>query len=644
MRILAILAILAIVPSVGAAEVERVPGDWRCSWIANTWPGQGPNGSGQWVQNHCGELDVAADGSVLIHGYWDEAGRCLGLYAADGSRTGRHTIKQYDGKGGHKAWGWGMAGSACAVAGDAIFAANDKPGQLMRFTWTAGDVDSVRFEREVVLAATAQALAARDGRVAVLLPEGVVSLRDATSLEETGGFTIAGARDLAFAPDGDLWLLVDDAVRRYGPDGTDREVALPDVGSPSALTVAPDGRVVVCDDGPRQQVLIYDGGPSPHLVERLGRDGGIDVGVPGRVAPDKLFALRGAALDAAGDLTVAMGFGGPMGGLVVRRFDHQRALRWELHSHGFVHGFTFDPRADGRRVYGPDEIIELELDRTEPGGEWRLAGITLDHVAHPDDPRYSGGKGGRRHGARLRWYDDRRVLFCSGQQAGGFDYWVFPQGDEAHLATHAGRIGNGGWAWQVDAAGDIWHGDAGKEIRRYRFAGFVDGVPSWNQEAPERWPRPAGFTEVCRIHYVPATDTLYVAGYVPEEGAQSWGLIGSRLARIDGWTSGEPVERWRIPLPRGGKQLHPKCLTVAGDYAFTVHVMPTGGKGGVVTVHRLDDGAVVGHMWAEGMASGWIDMFLGLDAIHRDDGEYLILVEEDWRGKQVLHRWRPPGE
>ena len=25
------------------------------------------------------------------------------------------------------------------------------------------------------------------------------------------------------------------------------------------------------------------------------------------------------------------------------------------------------------------------------------------------------------------------------------------------------------------------------------------------------------------------------------------------------------------------------------------------------------------------------------------DGEYLVLVEEDWRGKNLLYRWRPEG-
>jgi hypothetical protein len=30
-----------------------------------------------------------------------------------------------------------------------------------------------------------------------------------------------------------------------------------------------------------------------------------------------------------------------------------------------------------------------------------------------------------------------------------------------------------------------------------------------------------------------------------------------------------------------------------------------------------------------------------ITALKRTNGEYLVLVEEDWRGKNLLYRWRP---
>jgi hypothetical protein len=32
-----------------------------------------------------------------------------------------------------------------------------------------------------------------------------------------------------------------------------------------------------------------------------------------------------------------------------------------------------------------------------------------------------------------------------------------------------------------------------------------------------------------------------------------------------------------------------------------------------------------------------------VQALKRKDGEYLVLVEEDFRGKNLLYRWRPKG-
>ena len=41
--------------------------------------------------------------------------------------------------------------------------------------------------------------------------------------------------------------------------------------------------------------------------------------------------------------------------------------------------------------------------------------------------------------------------------------------------------------------------------------------------------------------------------------------------------------------------------------------------------------------------AGWLDMPYAMDATRRKDGEYLLLVEEDWRGKNLLYRWKPEG-
>jgi hypothetical protein len=36
--------------------------------------------------------------------------------------------------------------------------------------------------------------------------------------------------------------------------------------------------------------------------------------------------------------------------------------------------------------------------------------------------------------------------------------------------------------------------------------------------------------------------------------------------------------------------------------------------------------------------SGWIDIPYGIRAVRRSNGEYLVFVEEDWKGKVIFYR------
>jgi hypothetical protein len=44
-----------------------------------------------------------------------------------------------------------------------------------------------------------------------------------------------------------------------------------------------------------------------------------------------------------------------------------------------------------------------------------------------------------------------------------------------------------------------------------------------------------------------------------------------------------------------------------------------------------------------GGASGWVDMSHGLVAMQRRDGTYLVIVEENYRAKNLVYQWRPAG-
>jgi hypothetical protein len=84
------------------------------------------------------------------------------------------------------------------------------------------------------------------------------------------------------------------------------------------------------------------------------------------------------------------------------------------------------------------------------------------------------------------------------------------------------------------------------------------------------------------------------------------------------------------------------CVAAAGDYVFT------GGwkERGRIWVNRLSDGKELGVLdpgpTVGGVENtGWIDIFTGITAHRRKNGEYLAFVEDDGGVKVLVYRWHP---
>lgn len=670
-----------------AAMAATVPGKLECSWVGNTFGGAGENGEGQWVQNYIEEMEVAPDGTVFTAAEWDENGRCTGLYRDGAVNT--NLIGENDRKGAHKAWGWGTGGRAVAVSGDRFFLVNTAD-ELLEFQWKPGDLNSGKYVRKVPLAKTV-GLSARGTQLVAVLADGTVKMLDTATLKETGSFKVAGAHDVAIAADGALWIVAGDKVAQYKSDGTATALAITDAGKPQSVSVAPDGRLVICDGGPRQQVRIYDS--AAKFLGTFGREGGMAAASPpGTAGPGRLFSPRGAGIDAQGNIYVGMGFPGPSGNFVLRGYSPQGRQKWQLSCHAFVDCFDFLPGSDGQIIYSADAIFRMDLSK--PAGKgWSLAAITLDNIRDPDDPRLKGNV----CTAIMRVIEGRPVMYTVGQTAGGFEIYVFDQGAYAlfrddhfpgvvpgsavtaqpvdlsalqtqaaevsqtpviqlptgsRIARHVGSFGlsgGEGWAREVDANAGIWWADGpGNKIRYYPLKGVSpDGSPQYDRKTPQEFPLPDKmFTQVCRVLYDVKTDSLYLGGYTAQKPSKSWGLIGSIVAKYEGYLKGERKLAWTADLPVDDEQLHPKSIDIAGNYAFMVMVKPTNGIPAMVSVLDLTSGTLVGTMQpgpAVGGKSGWVDQSHGLRAMQRADGEYLILVEEDARGKNLLYRWTPPA-
>ncbi len=619
------------------------PGAYRTSWVGNSFGGgQGENGFGEWIQDGVDEIDVAPDGTVLAGVEWDEAGRCVGLYK-DGRPN--HVLLKAEGVPGG-AWGWNTGNNALAVNGAQIVVANTGK-QLVRFRWTPGDIDSAKPADHVALPDAAVGLAARGDRLAVVYKD-AVEMRRVSDLGVVGRFAVSDGRDAAIAPDGSVWLLAGGAVRHISAAGADSGARLAGVGRPSALAWDNRGRLIVCDDGPAQQVLFFDVSRTPRLVDTFGDKGGLLSGTPGQVAPRKLFALRGAGTDAQGNLYVALSFGnGPNGNCFLRSFTPGGRLRWERMNASFVDTYGFLPDSDGAVVYGRTTRYDLDLSKAAPGAEATLRAVTVDPLNSPKDERLRVGCT-----ALARTVGGRRVLYTIGQYGGGYRIHTFAPGSE--IARPVDQIlGDDQWAWDVDAKGDIWHGDGpGRLIRRYPFGGWgKDARPKYDWAHPQTWPWPEDFQRVTRLLYEPRRDALYLFGYLKGQTVDSWGLVGWTARRIDGWLGGKATARWtntRLPVNphgEGDKPLTPKGVALAGDYLFFGMVKPDEGRQ-YTHVLSAADGRRVGAFKPGpevGGNAGWEDMPYSLQALKRKNGEYLILVEEDWRGKNLLYRWRPEG-
>ena len=127
-------------------------------------------------------------------------------------------------------------------------------------------------------------------------------------------------------------------------------------------------------------------------------------------------------------------------------------------------------------------------------------------------------------------------------------------------------------------------------------------------------------------------DTLIVA----DEGADMRHI--GRVFACKGYLAGN---RKTVSFePSAGKEA--ACVAAAGDYVFT------GGwkERGRIGINRLSDGTEVG-LFEPGPTvggvenTGWIDILTGITAFRRANGEYLVFVEEDYKAKVLMYRWKP---
>jgi hypothetical protein len=563
-----------------AAPVKPPPGTYQTSWLGNSFSGA----SNRWVQNFFIHTQVQPDGTVNTWSHWDEGGHRFGVYK-DGDVIGNQDVKANS------------------------LEVTDKASHHWRLVVTCVD------------------------------------------------------------PKHQEWDFVPKGIQCDG-----RDVTFPELFQPTALALANDGQLLVADSltGPRQQVLFYDvtDPDHPRLTRAFGERGGVGSGTPGEVTPTKFWGIRGIGMDAAGNLYVAMS----EMGTVLRKFSPDGKMLWELYGLCFVDLACADPSTDGRDVWGIQEHYRMDYAQP-PGHEARWVGYSLDRHRFPNDPRgLMFVKQQGEHGLtspQIVYLNGQRFLFVGGMFASNFinifrydgeiavpsglilqwgnglyntdlkwppnkppgtSIWRDTNGDGDYqadeFAPNTDRVHPGPF-W-VDKKGNIWMAYG---FFRYDFQGLDNhGNPIYRGDKITVLDKPEGVTKVARVVYLDDSDTLVVA----DEGSDMRHI--GRVFVCKDYLAGN---RKTVSFVSGAKN-EAGCVAAAGDYVFT-----GGWKArGRIGVNRLNDGAELGVLdpgpTVGGVENtGWMDILTGISAFQRSNGEYLVFVEEDYKAKVLLCRWKP---
>ncbi len=220
----------------------------------------------------------------------------------------------------------------------------------------------------------------------------------------------------------------------------------------------------------------------------------------------------------------------------------------------------------------------------------------------------------------------------------GTSIWRDTDGDGDYqaeeFAPNTDRVRPGPF-W-VDKKGNIWMAYG---FFRYDFQGLdPKGNPIYSADKITVLDKPRGVDRPARVCYLDDSDTLVVAEEGrDEEGRPSMRHIG-RVFVCRGYKAGN---RDAISFLSGAGR-EAGCVAAVGDYAFT-----GGWKArGHISINRLSDGAEVGSFdpgeTVGGVKNtGWIDLLTGINAYQRKDGEYLVFVEENYKAKSLIYRWKP---
>ncbi|HEX2973514.1 MAG TPA: hypothetical protein VHP11_14360, partial [Tepidisphaeraceae bacterium] len=414
--------------------------------------------------------------------------------------------------------------------------------------------------------------------------------------------------------------------------------------------------------------------------------------IPGQFGDLRFNNPTGVGADAQGNLYVASSGSSALetgggGSTILECYSPEGKNPWRVLGLHFIDCADLDPASD-TDLYTKEEHFALDYNRP-PGEEWSYRAYTVNKFKYPDDPRlhiWSANPWVRRIAGQ-------KFLFVTDMTAEFLQVYRFNPQTDGQIAIpcalfakrHVNRPGvwpahqpeKGEWLWRdrnangaidpgeyqtnnaqnsdgifiPDDRGSIWHA-AGNQIRCLPIQGLDPaGIPLWDYAKARTFAKPAEIDQVRRLHYLPDQDTMLLGGTKGDDRNQHWKPMGPVLCCYDHWTSANPQLRWKTVLPyekgsQGHESAEPISFDVAGDYVFVAYTRGLASdnlKFAFVKVFKLSDMSLVGNLTCEAQLGeiGLLDIVQSLRAVKRPNGEYVVFLEDDYKSKVIMFRWRP---
>lgn len=578
------------------------------SWLGNSYGFK----DRKYIQQNIHALWVRSDGTVFSQSNYDEGHKSSGIYK-DGEPVG-----QLEGV---------VQGGGMAITGDEkhIFAVVAR--QIRRYNHQ-GKLAAYRDKKDRwavnddVKVSTIRGLALWQNELfAANALDQTIYVYDKTNRALLRSFAVPNVGRIAVSPSGDLWAVTREAnakLLRFSRQGQHLASHQLAAGfNPTGLTFDRQNRLLVCDNGPEQNIKIFDAATGK-ISATFGEKGGVFAPPRGQVGPLRFNGPVDVGVDGAGHIYVAQNrFGLDASsqahtfGTILEAYQPDGARLWHVHGLEFVDLAVPDAASengDALDVYSKFSRYRLDLSKREPGNEATYAAHLLDPFRFPTDPRllrqpqntdftlagWVRTLGGRKFLFNTSMYADFLEVYrfdaANGEIAipaaamthgttskepqtlrgvwkeapAGRWQWNDKSGDGAaqkdefsiDSGAHAGRKS---WAWWIDESGDLWQAPDGRFIERVPFAGLdARGVPSWDFSRAVSEPAPAPFNApgagVRRIEYDSQSGTMFLFGREKGYG-QNFNpkLAGTWMARYDGWKTGNRQAKWDAALPYIGE-------------------------------------------------------------------------------------------